>query len=170
MKINPIRQLVKTNPIQTQSNPIAERVKLMQTLYLQRNMMKNAAKGYEKTKPKQTQFPKSQKMNANAFSQKDYENKTAFRPKKTNPNKPNFKRGRLLIDPMLPLYKLSNVQYYSRHNFKVKFPKISIISILRPAKLTKYRWKIMPIEAIFNPIKKLTIAWTGANLKYRRVI
>ncbi len=29
-------------------------------------------------------------MNANAFSQKDYENKTAFRPKKTNPIKPNF--------------------------------------------------------------------------------
>ena len=30
-------------------------------------------------------------MNANAFSQKDYENGTAFRLKKTNPNKPNFK-------------------------------------------------------------------------------
>jgi hypothetical protein len=26
MKINPIGQLVKTNPIQTQSNPIVERV------------------------------------------------------------------------------------------------------------------------------------------------
>jgi hypothetical protein len=37
------------------SNPIAERVKLMQSVYLQRNMKKNAAKGYEKTKPKQTQ-------------------------------------------------------------------------------------------------------------------
>ena len=91
-------------------------------------------------------------------------------PKKTNPNKPNFKRGRLLIDPMLPLYKPGNVQYYSRHNFKLKFPKISIISILRPAKLTKYRWKITPAAAIFNPIKKLTIAWTSANLKGRRVI
>jgi len=43
------------------SNPIAERVKFMQSLYLQRIMKKNAAKGYEKTKPKQTQFPKSQK-------------------------------------------------------------------------------------------------------------
>ena len=29
------------------------------------------------------------KMNVNAFSQKDYENETTFRPKKTNPNKPN---------------------------------------------------------------------------------
>jgi len=28
-------------------------------------------------------------MNVNAFLQKDYENETAFRPKKTNPNKPN---------------------------------------------------------------------------------
>jgi len=30
--------------------------KLMQSVYLQRIMKKNAAKGYEKTKPKQTQF------------------------------------------------------------------------------------------------------------------
>ena len=109
-------------------------------------------------------------MNLNSLITKDYENKAAGGSKKTNPIKPNFKRGRLLIDPMLPLYKLSNVQYYSRHNFKVKFPKISIISILRPAKLTKYRWKITPAAAIFNPIKKLTIARTGANLKGRRVI
>jgi len=60
MKIYPIGHLVKTNPIQTQSNPIAERVKLMQSLYLQRIMKKNAAKSYEKTKPKQTQFKANQ--------------------------------------------------------------------------------------------------------------
>jgi len=52
----------KTNPIQTQSNPIAERVKLMQSVYLQRIMKKNAAKGYEKTKPKQTQFKPNQSL------------------------------------------------------------------------------------------------------------
>ncbi len=161
---------IKTNPIQTQSKPIYQRVKLMQSVYLQTIMNKNSAKGYKKTKPKQTQFLKRPKMNANAFPQKDYENETSHRPKKTNPNKPNFKRGRLLIGPMLPLYKPGNVQYYSRHNFKVKFPKISIISILRPAKLTKYRWKIMLAAAIFNPIKKLTITRTGANLKDRRII
>ena len=40
------------------SNPIAEKVKLMQSRYLQGITKKNAAKGYEKTKPKQTQFPK----------------------------------------------------------------------------------------------------------------
>ena len=32
-------------------------------------------------------------MNANAFSQKDYENEPPSGPKKTNPNKPNFKPG-----------------------------------------------------------------------------
>jgi len=31
-------------------------------------------------------------MSANAFSQKDYENETAQRPKKTNPIKPNFRQ------------------------------------------------------------------------------
>jgi len=31
----------------------------MQSVYLQRIMKKNAAKGYEKTKPKQSQFRKS---------------------------------------------------------------------------------------------------------------
>ena len=46
------------------SNPICQRVKLMQSLYLQRIMKKNAAKGYEKTKPKQTQF----KPNSNPIS------------------------------------------------------------------------------------------------------
>jgi len=30
------------------------------------------------------------KMNANIFITKEYENETAFRPQKTNPNKPNF--------------------------------------------------------------------------------
>jgi len=46
----------KTNPIQTQTNPISQRVKLMQSVYLQRIIKKNADKGFEKTKPKQTQF------------------------------------------------------------------------------------------------------------------
>jgi len=50
----------KTNPIQTQTNPMSERVKLMQSVYLQRIMKKNAAKGYEKTKPKQTHFKPKQ--------------------------------------------------------------------------------------------------------------
>ncbi len=43
------------------TKPICQRVKLMQSVYLQRIMKKNAAKGYEKTNPIQTQFPKGQK-------------------------------------------------------------------------------------------------------------
>ncbi|MBA7630436.1 hypothetical protein ES703_37958 [subsurface metagenome] len=62
----------------------------MQSVYLQRIMKKNAAKGYKKTKPKQTQFPKSQKMNANAFSQKDYENEIVFRLPKNKPKQSQF--------------------------------------------------------------------------------
>ncbi len=33
---------------------------------------------------------KRAKMNANAFSQKDYENETAFRPQKNKPNQTQF--------------------------------------------------------------------------------
>ncbi len=53
------------------------------------------------------------KMNVNAFSQKDYENETTFRPKKTNPNKPNFKafceKGGILMPRLgqLVFYTLS---------------------------------------------------------------
>jgi hypothetical protein len=84
-------------------------------------------------------------MNVNAFSQKDYE---IFIPLAGQKNKPNS-------NPI---------------SATPKFPKISIISILTQAKLTKYRWKITPAAAIFNQIKKLTIALTGAKLKGRRVI
>ncbi len=38
----------KTKPIQTQTNPIIEKLKLMQSVYLQRIIKKNVDKGYEK--------------------------------------------------------------------------------------------------------------------------
>ncbi len=41
----------------------------------------------EKTNP----ISETQKMNANAFSQKDYENEPPSGPEKTNPNKPKFR-------------------------------------------------------------------------------
>jgi hypothetical protein len=44
----------------------------------------------EKTNPIQTQFLQRAKMNANAFSQKDYENETAFRPQKNKPKQTQF--------------------------------------------------------------------------------
>ncbi len=44
-------------------------------------------------------------MNVNAFSKKDYENKTAHRPKKTNPNKANY-------PPMLEILVLNFENLY----------------------------------------------------------
>ncbi len=35
-------------------------------------------------------------MNANVYIIEDYENETAFRPKKTNPNKPNLPEVKLM--------------------------------------------------------------------------
>jgi hypothetical protein len=45
----------KQTQFKAKTNPITERVKLMQSVYLERIMKKNAIKGHEKTKPKQTQ-------------------------------------------------------------------------------------------------------------------
>ncbi len=45
-----------SNPIQTHSNPIAERLKLMQSVYLQRIMKEMTFSQSRKTKPKQSQF------------------------------------------------------------------------------------------------------------------
>ena len=50
----------KQTQFKPNTNPIAERVKLMQSVYLQRIMKKNADRGYEKTNPKQTQFQTQQ--------------------------------------------------------------------------------------------------------------
>ena len=79
-------------------------------------------------------------MNVNLYVIEDYENDTTLRPKKNKPKQTQFQTG-------APA-------------------NCSDVASL----LTKYRWKIMPIEAIFNQIKKLTITWTGANLENRRVI
>ena len=45
-----------SNPIKPNQTQFGERIKLMQSVYLQRIMKKNADMSYEKTKPKQTQF------------------------------------------------------------------------------------------------------------------
>jgi len=87
--------LCKTNPIQTQfkpnSNPIAERVKMMQSMYLQWIMKKNAYMGYKKTKPKQTQFPQRAKLMQSLYLQRIMKINADMGSEKTNPNKPNFK-------------------------------------------------------------------------------
>ncbi len=44
---------------------------------------------------KQTQFLQKPKMNVNLYVIEDYENENAHRPKKTNPNKPNFRKAKM---------------------------------------------------------------------------
>jgi hypothetical protein len=58
----------------------------MQSVYLQRIMKKNAAKGYEKTNP----IPERPKMNENLFATKVYENITTFGLRQNKPNQTQF--------------------------------------------------------------------------------
>ncbi len=58
-------QSKKTKPIQSQSKPIAERVQLMQCVYLQRIMKKNADRSYEKTKPNKANLRKATVLDEN---------------------------------------------------------------------------------------------------------
>ncbi len=63
------------------SKPICQRVKLMQSVYLQRTMKKNADRGYEKTKPIQTQsnpISRKAKIDAKSVFTKDYEEKCGY--------------------------------------------------------------------------------------------
>ena len=55
-------------------------------------MKKNAAKGYEKTKPKQTQSPQRVKMMQSVYLQRIMKNNADMGYEKANPIKPNFKR------------------------------------------------------------------------------
>ena len=87
------------------SNPIAERAKLMHSLYLQRIMKKNAAKGYEKTKPIQTQFFQRVKLMQSLYLQRIMKINADMGSEKTNPNKPNF-------PPILKISVLNFVKLY----------------------------------------------------------
>ncbi len=49
-------------------------------------------------KPNSNPISKKPKMNVNLYDIEDYENETAFRPKKTNPIKPNFKPDSELLE------------------------------------------------------------------------
>jgi hypothetical protein len=55
----------------------------MQSVYLQRIMMKNADRGCERTKPKQSQFLKKAKMSATSMLRKDYRNQRYDGPEST---------------------------------------------------------------------------------------
>jgi len=46
-------------------------------------------------KPNSNPISQKAKMDVNLYVIEDYENKTAFRPRKTNPNKPNFRKAKM---------------------------------------------------------------------------
>jgi hypothetical protein len=71
------------------SNPICQCAKSMKSVYLQRIMKKNAAKGYEKTNPKQTQFTKSSNERK-LLCNKGLQKKNDFAVQKHKPNQSQF--------------------------------------------------------------------------------
>ncbi len=127
----------ENKPNSNPNKPNLRKAKMNVNLTLTKDYRKKDDFAVRKNKPNSNPISVKPKMNANAFSQKDYENITAFRPQKNKPKqsqsqnrsqKTEVRRQssvlcsrssvlclrRLLINPMLPLYKLSNVQYYSR--------------------------------------------------------
>ena len=75
------------------SKPICQRVKLMQSVYLQRIMKKIADMCYEKTKPIQTQFPQRVKFMQSLYLQRIMKINADMGSEKTNPNKPNSQKS-----------------------------------------------------------------------------
>jgi hypothetical protein len=73
----------QNKPNQTQSPKSPNECKLNFNKGLQK-------KRWFRSPKKQTQFLQRPKMSAKVYIIEDYENETAFRPKKTNPNKPNL--------------------------------------------------------------------------------
>jgi len=96
------------------SNPIkpnSRKAKMNVSSLITKDYRKKDDFEVQKTKPKQTQFPKSQKMNTNAFLQKDYENETAFRPQKNKPKQTQFP-GPQRVKTEFPC-RMSEVRYLS---------------------------------------------------------
>jgi len=61
------------------------------TLYVIEDYRKKDDFIVRKNKPNSNPISKRPKMNVNLYVIEDYENERLCRPKKTNPNKPNFK-------------------------------------------------------------------------------
>jgi hypothetical protein len=81
------------------SNPIkpnCRKGKIDAKFVFTKDYKKNAAKDYEKTNP----ISSKAKMNANAFSQKDYENETTSRLPKYKPNQTQFQRQKNAPAPL----------------------------------------------------------------------
>jgi len=53
-------------------------------------------------------------MNVNAFLQKDYENETAFRPKKQTQNKPNLRKSKMSLKSLRTVDGFENFSYCTK--------------------------------------------------------
>ena len=91
MKIKAIGHLVKTNPIKANFR----KGKIDAKCVFTKDYRKKDDFAVRKNKPNSNPISIKPKMSANVYVIEDYENETAFRPKKTNPNKPNFRKAKM---------------------------------------------------------------------------
>ncbi len=93
----------------------------MQGVYLQRIMKKNAAKGYKKTNPKQTQFPKWPKWTQISLSQRIMKMKHLQAPKKQTQTNP-------ILPPILKISVLNfDNPYKILTTYEISFWKFKIV-------------------------------------------
>jgi len=86
MKINPIGHLVKTNPIQTQTNPICRMPKMNVNSLITKNYRKKDDFAVRKNKPNSNPISSKAKMNVNSLITKDYRKNDDFAVQKNKPN------------------------------------------------------------------------------------
>ncbi len=81
-------------------------------------------------------------MNVNVYVIEDYENETTLSPKKTNPNKPNFKsavRGQMSEAKSQIIYYLSSVlEFTPGAGFSVSLPGV-LCFLMQPKLLNFHR-------------------------------
>jgi len=92
------RTLGENKPNSNPIKPNSRKAKMNVNLTLTKDYREKDDFSVRKNKPNSNPISEKPKMNANVFITKDYENDTALRPKKTNPIKPNFKRGENLLE------------------------------------------------------------------------
>jgi len=97
MKIYTIGHLVKTNPIQTQSNPISSKAKMNVNSFITKDYRKNDAFAVRKNKPNSKPISSKAKMDVSLYVIKEYENETAFRLQKYKPKQSQYSTKKGLI-------------------------------------------------------------------------
>jgi hypothetical protein len=92
----------KNKPNSNPNKPNFRKAKMDVNLTLTKDYRKNYDFVVRINKPNSNPISVKPKMSANLYVIEDYENETAFRPKKTNPNKPNFFKGQNELKIALP--------------------------------------------------------------------